>query len=300
MTKDKGKLPVDENFKKSSEENPLISILIVTYNAGKYLEEALHSVFYQTYKNIELIVVDGNSQDNTKEILDKYNEKIDYWISEPDAGQSNAFNKGFSLCNGALLTWLNSDELFLPDAIESVVRAFKKNSRYNWFTAGIVFTDEKLNIIKMRKGEGGARVLKNLGILNVYGSSTFFTKNLFFQAGGMDEDLHYTMDTDLWWRFSNMNEEFFRVKNYLCLYRLHEGSKTAGHVVTGVNRNPKHQSEVDRLAKKYGSQYGDKSYLIMTKLIRNIFRLLSFSYMQSVFDSIQFKGKSSLEVFRIK
>jgi glycosyltransferase involved in cell wall biosynthesis len=300
MTRDEGGLSIERDSEKSSEENPLISVLIVTYNAVKYLEEALHSIFTQTYKNIELIVVDGNSQDGTKEILKKHSEKIDYWISEPDAGQSNAFNKGFSLCSGALLTWLNSDELFLPDAIESVVKSFKDNRSYNWFTAGIVFTDEKLNIIKMRMGEGGISVLKNIGILNVYGSSTFFTKDLFFQAGGMNEDLHFTMDTDLWWRFSNMGEKFFRVKNYLCLYRLHKGSKTANYVVTGVNRKPEHQFEIDRLGKTYGSKIDNRSYLIMSKLVRNIFRLLSFSYMQSIFDSVRFKGKSSLEVFKIK
>jgi glycosyltransferase involved in cell wall biosynthesis len=282
------------------EDSPLISVLIVTYNAEKFLEGALNSVFNQTYKNIELIVVDGDSQDDTKEILRKHSEKIDYWMSEPDTGQSNAFNKGFALCSGTLLTWLNSDELLLPDAIESVVMAFRSNIRYKWVTAGIVFTDENLNIIKMRMGEGGTTVLKNLGILNVYGSTTFFTKDLFLMAGGMNENLNFTMDTDLWWRFSNMGEKFFRVKHYLLLYRLHEGSKTANYVVTGKNRKPEQQAEIDRLEKMYGIASGKKGCSMIPKLVRNLFRLLSLPYMQSIFDSTRFEGKNSLEVFKIK
>lgn len=300
MKGNKGGLYLDGFTRKSYVNKPLISVLIVVYNGAKYLEDALRSVLNQTYKNIELIVIDGNSTDGTQGILKKYNNQIDYWISEPDSGQSSAFNKGFSLCNGGLLTWLNSDELYIPDAIEKVVNTYNKNERYSWFTAGVVFTDKELNIIKMRKGEGGGRLLKNLGVLNVYGSSTFFTKDLFYRAGGMNEDLHFTMDTDLWWRFSNMGESFCRVKNYLCLYRLHEGSKTANYVVTGQKRKPEHQFEIDRLIIKYGNKNNRKINLMISNLVRNFFRAFSISYMQSLIDSKRYKEKSSLEVFEIK
>jgi glycosyltransferase involved in cell wall biosynthesis len=295
-----GGLYLDGFTKQSYVKKPLISVLIVVYNGAKYLEDALKSVFNQTYKNIELIVIDGNSTDGTQDILKEYNNQIDYWLSEPDSGQSSAFNKGFTLCNGDLLTWLNSDELYTPDAIEKVVNTYNKNERCSWLTAGLVFTDKDLNILKMRKGEGGSGLLKNLGVLNVYGSSTFFTKDLFSRAGGMNEELHFTMDTDLWWRFSKMGMRFCRVNSYLCLYRLHEESKTANYVVTGGKRKPEHQFEIDRLVNEYGKRWQSNFQFFLVKMIRNSLRLISVQYMFSLIDSVRFKGKSALKVFKIK
>ena len=274
---------------------PLISVLIVTYNADDYLEEALKSIFSQTYENIELIVIDGASTDKTVKILEKYSHKIDYWKSEPDKGQSNAFNKGFSLCNGRLLTWLNADEVYTSDAIEKVVKAYRNKPHCSWFSAGIVFADRQLRITKMRKGEGGTWLLPKIGILNVYGSSTFFTKKIYDEAGGMNEDLHFTMDTDLWWRFIANGERLCRVSHYVCVYRLHEKSKTANYVVTGTKRKPEHQFEIDRIK----SIYLHKGALnFSAKITRNIFRAFSFSYVISVIDSVRHRGKYVKEVLR--
>jgi glycosyltransferase involved in cell wall biosynthesis len=282
---------------KNNKTGPLISVLIVVFNGEQFLEEALLSVFNQTYSNIELIVMDGDSIDGTVDILKKFDDSIDYWLSEPDAGQSDAFNKGFSLCNGDLLTWLNADELYTPNAIKNIVEVFNNKPESKWLTGGIVLTDESLNISKMRMGEGGANILSKMHALNVYGASTFFTKEIFEKSGGMNLKLNFTMDTDLWWRFSLMGESFIRVNHYLCIFRMHENSKTANHVVTGSNKTPVHQHEIDRIFTLYGPN--SKYLLALSKLSRNFFRLLSLDYIRSRADSIRFRDKNALKVFNI-
>ncbi len=270
---------------------PLISIVMVVYNGAKYIEEALTSVFEQSYKNIEFIVIDGGSTDNTVNIIKKYEEQIDYWVSEPDEGQSDAFNKGFSVCSGTLATWLNSDEILVPNCIEKVAVKIEKNPDIKWLSSGIIMTDAEKNIIRCRLGERGSNILSTFGILNVYGPSTFFSLDLFHKVGGMKKELHYTMDTDLWWRFKQDGVKLYRLNEYVYIYRLHEDSKTARYIVKNEPRNKEQTNENKRLCKKYMKcnqkvlKYVGKSFLI-------IFRLFSTNYIKSVIYSLRYQGQT--------
>ncbi len=96
--------------------NPLVSIITPSFNQGHFIEETIQSVLDQDYPNIEYLVIDGGSTDNTVEILRKYEGRLK-WISEPDGGQSHAINKGFRMARGEIVAWLNSDDTLLPGAI---------------------------------------------------------------------------------------------------------------------------------------------------------------------------------------
>jgi len=102
----------------SKNTKPLISIITVVKNNEKYLEETIQSVVNQNFKNFEYIIVDGKSTDGTIEIIKKYNNKIDYWISENDKGIYDAFNKGLDIANGNLIGFVNSDDILTPNALE--------------------------------------------------------------------------------------------------------------------------------------------------------------------------------------
>jgi len=270
---------------------PLISIVMVVYNGALYIEEALKSVFEQSYKNIEFIVIDGGSTDNTVNIIKKYDHLIDYWVSEPDKGQSDAFNKGFSVCSGVLATWINSDEILVPGCIRKVATKICDNPNIEWLGGGVIMTDGEKNIIRCRLSEGGSNLLANFGILNAYGPSTFFSLDLFNKVGGMKKELHYTMDTDLWWRFKQNGIKLYHLNEYIYIYRLHENSKTARYIVKNEPRNKEQIRENEDLCIKY-KKCNQILIKYIGKILMSFLRLISKNYTLSIIHSFFFREKN--------
>src|ERR1700733_14532761 len=99
---------------------PKISIVTPSYNKGQYIEQTIQSVLDQNYPNLEYIIIDGGSTDNTIEIIEKYAPYLKYWVSEKDKGQANAINKGLQYCTGEIFNWLNSDDYLEPDSLEKI------------------------------------------------------------------------------------------------------------------------------------------------------------------------------------
>ena len=112
---------------RSSVEQPLVSIITVTLNAAETLDRTIQSVINQTYKNLEYIIIDGGSKDRTVDIITKHDHRIDHWISEPDHGISDAFNKGISCAHGEIIGILNASDWYELDTVSEVVRAFKQS-----------------------------------------------------------------------------------------------------------------------------------------------------------------------------
>jgi glycosyltransferase involved in cell wall biosynthesis len=104
---------------------PLVSIITIVYNGEKSIERAIKSIADQTYPHIEYIVIDGGSKDRTVEILKKWNHKISHWVSEPDRGIADAFNKGVRVAKGSIIGFVNSDDWYNPDTVEKIVPYFK-------------------------------------------------------------------------------------------------------------------------------------------------------------------------------
>ncbi len=130
-----GGLRVRSHFQKNSrniandsllrKDLPLVSIITIVFNGRNYLEKTLLSVLTQAYPRIEYIVIDGGSSDGTQEILKRYDDHIDYWVSEPDKGISDAFNKGIQLSSGEVIGILNSDDWYEPNAIKTIVKVYQ-------------------------------------------------------------------------------------------------------------------------------------------------------------------------------
>jgi len=125
-----------EIYKQNTEAKPLISIITVVLNNKKTLEETIQSVLSQTYKNFEYIVIDGGSTDGTLDIIKKYENKIDYWISEKDNGLYDAFNKGYSLARGEYIGIINSDDIYTQNALEILIK-YHFQKKFDFIFGGV-------------------------------------------------------------------------------------------------------------------------------------------------------------------
>ncbi|HOW91535.1 MAG TPA: glycosyltransferase family 2 protein, partial [Anaerolineaceae bacterium] len=117
-------------------ELPLVSIVTPSFNQVDYLEETMRSVLEQDYPRVEYIVIDGGSTDGSVEIIRKYADRLAYWVSEKDRGQTDAVNKGYAVAKGSILGWLNSDDTYKPGAISAAVEFLVNHPQF-----GLVYGD---------------------------------------------------------------------------------------------------------------------------------------------------------------
>ncbi len=172
---------------------PRISIVTPSYNQGQFIEETIRSVLLQSYPALEYIIIDGGSTDNTVEIIEKYSDRLTYWVSEPDRGQSQAINKGFSHATGDIFGWLNSDDFLLPGALGHVARSF--NAGCDAVSGNCYYVDElgqrlRRSIPTEPTVEGFLQRYSNI----VDQPSTFWSRSIWEQCGPLSETLHYCMD----------------------------------------------------------------------------------------------------------
>jgi glycosyltransferase involved in cell wall biosynthesis len=123
----KGGLRLKNRIKKDNDFYPLVSIITVVRNGEKYLKQTINSVLNQSYRNIEYLIIDGDSKDKTLKIIKKYNNKIDYWISQKDNGLWDAMNKGIKLASGSIIGIINSDDIYNKNAVKTAVNYLKNN-----------------------------------------------------------------------------------------------------------------------------------------------------------------------------
>jgi glycosyltransferase involved in cell wall biosynthesis len=212
---------------------PRISIVTPTYNQGKYIEETILSVANQNYYNVEHIVIDGASDDETPSILERYAQELAYCESRPDRGQSHALNKGFARATGEILTWLNSDDRLAPGALASVALAHDLTGADLF--AGICELFGEAGTIVSHLTSCASAPLSLEDFLDeefmgegwsFYQPEVMFTRNLWERAGGcVDEGLHYVMDYDLWLRFAVAGARLQVIGRPIAQLRFHDQQK---------------------------------------------------------------------------
>ena len=143
----------------------------------------LKSIVNQNFYDFELIIVDGGSKDNSINIIKSYEEKISWWVSEPDTGQSEAFNKGFREASGQYFFWVNADDILLPNSLTKAYELIKKKNA-KWLAANTIFFDENKIIKKCTVGPKWNKFLIKYGPIYVYGPTSIFHRDLFFTVGG--------------------------------------------------------------------------------------------------------------------
>jgi glycosyltransferase involved in cell wall biosynthesis len=206
-----------------NEDFPRITIITPTFNQGQFIEETIQSVIAQQYPNLEYIIIDGGSTDETVSIIKKYQEHISYWVSEKDSGQSEAINKGLKIATGAVINWLNSDDILLPHCLFSVASYFKANPDTDLVYGNILSfnTDTEIQVAAFKPD-----LFHYCAHICIPQPAAFFTKKMIEHVGPVNESLHFSMDWDLYVRGILAGFKYVQVPDLFCKFRIHNTSKS--------------------------------------------------------------------------
>jgi glycosyltransferase involved in cell wall biosynthesis len=214
-----------------------ISIVTPTYNQGQYIEQTIQSVLDQGYPNLEYVIIDGGSTDNTVEVIKKYEKHLSYWVSEPDQGQAHAINKGFSKTNGEIFNWLNSDDYYQDGALHKVNTYFSKEEVDVLLGKSILFKDDSDWKKVSKGGHLHEEVERTIGDSLIDQPSSFFRHSVFKNLSPLEVHAHYLMDRLLWMRYllCEGQKRVLKVDDEFVNFRLHNSSKSVSENV-GFNR----------------------------------------------------------------
>jgi glycosyltransferase involved in cell wall biosynthesis len=207
------------------ENLPTISIVTPSYNQGEYISQTIDSVLSQGYPNLQYIIVDGGSTDNTVEIIKKYEKHISYWVSEKDNGQAHAINKGLSISTGQLFNWLNSDDYLEPGALFRIAEAFKDQQVHLVAGKVRIFSISDDEVIPTQKLTAKGLLCWDPGVKFVQ-PGVWMRREMIEKCGGIDEHFHYAFDWDLYIRYLYRFPVVKEIDELLVHFRLHQQSKT--------------------------------------------------------------------------
>ena len=242
---------------------PRITVVTPSFNQGHFIEETITSVISQGYPNLEYIVMDGGSTDNTVEIIKKYEKHISYWQSEKDGGQSAAINTAFRRSTGDILAWLNSDDFYLPGTLGFV--AGKLDIGQAEVLLGNCFhfyQDSPKSLgsdIALHHANAHLRLWDYIAQ-----PSSFWTRQTWEQTGELNEKLHFAFDWEWYIRAQNASARFTAHSRYLSAYRFHEAHKTG----TGGEKR------TQEIASIYQTYAGERYERLFNRFRRSVSRIV--------------------------
>ena len=210
---------------------PLVSIVTPSFNQVDFLEQTILSVLDQDYTNIEYMIVDGGSTDGSVELIHQYSDRLSYWNSEADRGQTDAINKGFSMAKGEIFAWLNSDDTYRAGAISEAVRFFRDHPEIGMVYGKAYYIDETGSLVARYPAAPASYKKLRRGINTIPQQAMFFRSKLWSMAGPLDPTFFYAMDYDLWIRIASVTPIAFHPV-FMANFRLHSDSKS----LTQANR----------------------------------------------------------------
>jgi hypothetical protein len=212
---------------------PRVTVIVPSFNQGRFIEATLRSILLQNYPNLELIVMDGGSKDETVELLKKYNPWIEHWVSEKDRGQTHAINKGLALATGEIVTYLNSDDLLHPGAIQKIVASFEANPDVDVVVGECIYVDAG-GVERFRQRAQLSDLASYLRIWERFPTGNYITQPEAFirsaalkRVGPFREELHSVMDFEMWVRLLAAGSRFLSIPTPIAHFRTHPLQKSS-------------------------------------------------------------------------
>lgn len=235
-----------------------ISIITPNFNGGKYLEETILSVLNQNYPDLEYIIIDGGSTDNSVDIIKKYEKQLAYWVSEPDKGMYDAIQKGFQKSSGDLMAWLNSDDMYHRNALFTVSEIFQTFEDVNWLVGASSYFDEKNRTVACSQSKSFSKLdFYNRDYKWIQQESVFWRRSLWEKVGGkLSTELKYAGDFHLWLNFLEKDRLFvshaliggfrLRSENQFSLEHYEDYLAEVESLIDKIQINPEDQKILDR------------------------------------------------------
>ena len=249
---------------------PKISVIIPSYNQGQFIEETILSVIGQNYPNLEIIVIDGGSTDNTVEVLEKYSKYLSYWHSKEDKGQGDAINQGMRISSGDILCWLNSDDMYLPGTLLDIAKRFRAIVDKYHLIYGAALTMNQSG----ERVQGGAVTGAPFDPHKLtYGDyvvqpSSFWTRKLWQSTGELNIQYVYVLDWEWFIRASKITT-FEYIPRFYSVFRYHPLHKTSSG---GVER----RAEIIDIVKKFSFDYWIELYEEVERFYSQLTGIRSF------------------------
>ena len=205
---------------------PRITVVTPSFNQAAYLERTICSVLDQGYPNLEYIIVDGGSTDGSVDIIRRYADRLAWWVSEPDRGQTDAINKGLRRATGEWVAWQNSDDIYYPGAFHDLAVAAAKHPQAGLIIGDMMLIDEHdraLRDIRYVKPSYKALLAEGMVLTN---QSAFWRRSVHAEIGLMSEALHFSFDYE-WFLRLTQHVKAIHVGHIWGALRLHDKTKTS-------------------------------------------------------------------------
>lgn len=203
-----------------------VTVVTPSFNQAPYLEQTIRSVLDQDHPDLEYIIIDGGSTDGSADIIRRYQDRLAWWVTEPDRGQTDAINKGFARATGEILAWLNSDDTYEPGAVREAAEFLAANPEIGMVYGEANFIDAEGRVIGRFNARQTDYDRLMRGAVYIPQQAAFFRRSIWKQVGPLDPDFYFAMDYDLWVRIARIARLQYLPGRTWANFRLHSLAKT--------------------------------------------------------------------------